>query len=106
MIPDTDRAMSGRFLSLPTHAYLLALLAGYLLTLVYVGGMIHVVLTLAAALLIFSLVETPSVIARVLRSQSLVFVRRRTSGIYHIHVLIANSVTMGLNKEHMNRHWF
>jgi peptidoglycan/LPS O-acetylase OafA/YrhL len=102
---DTDRSMSRHLISLPTSAYLIALLSGYVLTVMYEGGRIHVMLTLAAALLICSLVETPSFISRVLCSKGLVFVGRRTYGIYLIHVLIANSVIMSLNKAHVNRIW-
>jgi peptidoglycan/LPS O-acetylase OafA/YrhL len=102
---DTNRTASRRVLSLPTYAYLIALLVGYWLTIVYEGGRIHVVLTLAAALLICTLVETSSAISRVLGSRPLAFIGRRTYGIYLVHVLIANAVIAALSKTHGNRNW-
>lgn len=103
---DTHRAASRWMLSVPTYVYLIALMAGYWLTVIYDGGRIHVVLTSAAALLICSLVGTSSAVSRVLGSKPLAVLGRRTYGIYLVHVLIANAVTTVLNRVHVNRSWF
>jgi peptidoglycan/LPS O-acetylase OafA/YrhL len=103
---DGDRFSAKRVFSLPGYVYSTAVLAGYLLVVMYDGARIHVVLTLAAAPFIAVLVRSQGALAKSLGSKAFAFVGRRTYGIYLIHLLIANGVITILVRIHVATHWF
>ena len=103
---DGNRFLAKRVFSLPDYVYLTAVLAGYLLVVMYDGARIHVVLTLAAAPFIAVLVRSPAALAQFLGSKAFAFVGRRTYGIYLIHLLVANGVITLLVRIHVATHWF
>jgi peptidoglycan/LPS O-acetylase OafA/YrhL len=89
---DRERVFADRILAVPCYVYLGAVLGGYVLAVMIEGGRIHVVLEIAAALLIVKLVERPSAATRLLESSSMTFIGRRSYSVYLFHVLIANAV--------------
>lgn len=79
--------------------------ATYAITLVMPGGGIHVLLTLASALLIGRVAESRGALARFLSQSILVFIGRRSYGIYLIHVLIANAARLALARVPPEQAW-